>query len=237
MKMTRVLLGGLIALCVAATARSEEITRIETLPAPGKEDLTGSLVELTYSDFWVFTCPAGGSAVISVDTLPDIALEVSTSSLDPYLFVYFDQFGIGGAVASGDEDFPCSATPTCTCTAGPCECPSVDFDCIQGGEYTILVSTFNCGGVVGNYELSVEVFDSPGGMGTSLSAEQVGLGGQTPIRVFQWGKIPGGPAFDDVGFDEFSVPVAVGPAAEDGLEYQPPSIQTRKKTKPSPPPR
>ncbi len=190
--------------CLPIAAIGQAVTRQETLPVQ-----PAGIGDPLISDFWTFQCPAGGSARVTVDT---VALSgAATSPLDPIFYVYFDNFS--AAVAIADDEVACTVAPVCGFS-----CPRRLFNCANQGEYTILVYTSNaldgnCGGTEGIYELEVEVFTGPNGSGSPLPADQVRLGGEEPLRGFQWGLIPPGPAADDVHFWLDSTPLSPGSRA------------------------
>lgn len=166
-----------------------ELVRQESLPP---QPTAG----YTVIDLWTFYCPAGGSATISVDTLAVGA--ATTSPLDPYVNVFDDD---GYALAFADDEMTCTVSSACGY-----ECPQTAFNCVEGGEVSILVSTWasgasGCSDAEGYYLLWLEVFDGPDQSGASLPANAVRLGGQEPSRGYGWGYLLAGPAADDAAFE------------------------------------
>lgn len=153
------------------------------------------------TDVWTFFCPAGGSVKIKVDAVELIG--ATTSPLDPVALLFFDT--TSSQIASGDDEVACSATLDCSF-----QCVDITVNCSSAGRYSLFI--FNgvlggCGTAEGIYDLSVEVFDAANGTGSSLTAEQVNLGGE-PVkrRLNGGGKLPAGPAADDIYWDGLSLP-------------------------------
>lgn len=185
----------IVASLVFAAQASTQESRNETLPfqTDGAPFLT---------DVWRFSCLAGGSATVSADT--QAISEATDTPLDLVLSI-FDQAGLQVAVA--DDEVTCSVAPVCAY-----QCPIVTFDCPGSEEMTVQVWTANalgCGESAGAYQIVVEVFDGPGGTGTSQPASVVRLGGGEPVRAFPWGRYPWGPAQDDIFVSSlFALPTA-----------------------------
>lgn len=162
----------MMTVCLLGTvgvAAAEVVSRVNWVP-------TGAY---NLGDVWTFSCPAGGSFDLTVDTFVD-------GSIDP-LFQVKDSTGL--QVVVRDDVVPCLP-------ASCFQCPQVlASPCLLGGTYSILVSAGPCGTASGgSYELSLEVKDAAS---VALTAKKAKLGGGPRSKVPAWHSATTNPAIDD----------------------------------------
>ncbi len=158
-----------LLLSTAGTATAEVATRSNWIPTSSG-----------LGDLWTFSCPAGGTFNLTIDTVSDSA------SVD-LLFTVLDS---AGAFVTADDD-------SVACVPASCfGCPQVlASPCVAGGTYSIQVRGTACSNAAGGgYELSLEVFDSAA---VALSAKKTKLGGGPKSKVPAWHTPTSAPAVDD----------------------------------------
>lgn len=155
--------------------------------------------EYPLGDLWTFTCPAGGSGSVFVDTKDD--LDTGESCVDLTAYVVSNA---GTLLGFGDDNAPCTYAPVCGYS-----CPSFSFSGCDGQKVSVVVRDFgtatttgtNCN-KGGGYVLHLSVFKSNG---VQLTPAAIALGGGPSRFVPPWAKTalgipPGsenGPALDD----------------------------------------
>jgi hypothetical protein len=169
--------------------------------------------EYPLGDLWTFTCPAGGSGTVWVQSKDDF--DTGTSGVDLVAYVVKND---GTLLGYADDNLPCTYPTVCGYA-----CPLVSFSGCDGQKVSVVVKDFGTAELTGThcdkgggYVLSLDVFKSNG---VQLTPAAIALGGGPSRFVPGWAKsalgIPAGsengPALDDE--DVPQPPFALGAGA------------------------